>query len=179
MRVITGEYKNRVIHAPADKSVVATTEMLREALFSILGDGVIDSRFADLFCGSGCVGVEALSRGAKRVTFVEKKRQIAETLRRTLSYLEVGNDRARVWQNDVFQLGRNPSEWADWDIVFLDPPPVVKDNFLDILYNHGTLNPNCLIVVQRPAERVSEIGSERFRLLDKRVYSKGVFYFFS
>lgn len=75
LRVIAGEFKNRTVSVPRSKSANVVTEMIREALFNILGDMVIGARFADLFAGSGVVGIEALSRGASRVTFIDNEKK--------------------------------------------------------------------------------------------------------
>jgi len=178
MRIIAGEYKNRMIHVPRDRSLEVLSEMMREALFNILGDAIINARFADLFAGSGAVGLEALSRGARRVTFVEMRRPTAETIRQTLAVFQVEQDRARVWTSDVFQLGANPSEWSEWDIAFLDPPRRVKDNFLDDLVDRGVIGFEKLIVAARPVEKSAEMDSNRLRLLDRRIYGKAGFCFF-
>ncbi len=179
MRIIAGELKNRIIFTPPERGLAATSEMVREALFNILGEAVVDSRFADLFCGSGSVGLEALSRGAQRVTFVEKKRSIAERVKQTLAHHGIESGRARVWLNDVFQMGENPSEWAQWDIAFLDPPLKVRDNFLDILAARGILVPGTVIAVQRPADFPPVFRSGNLRLLDQRKYGRTALYFFS
>ncbi|HQH71054.1 MAG TPA: 16S rRNA (guanine(966)-N(2))-methyltransferase RsmD [bacterium] len=179
MRIIAGELKNRIIFKPPERGLATTSEMVREALFNILGEAVVDSRFADLFCGSGSVGLEALSRGAQRVTFVEKKRSIAERVKQTLAHHGIESGRARVWLNDVFQMGENPSVWAQWDIAFLDPPLKVRDNFLDILAARGILVPGTVIAVQRPADFPPVFRSGNLRLLDQRKYGRTALYFFS
>ncbi|MEW6234784.1 MAG: RsmD family RNA methyltransferase [Candidatus Omnitrophota bacterium] len=178
MRIVAGEFKNRTIHVPHDRSLETMSEMVREALFNILGDAVVDARFADLFAGSGSVGLEALSRGASRVTFVEMRRQAADAIRKTLEVFQVDKDRARVWTSDVFQLGGNSSEWSDWDIAFLDPPRRVKDNFLDDLVDRGVIGSEKLIVAARPVENCAEMGSNYLRLLDRRIYGKACLFFF-
>lgn len=179
MRVIAGELKNRIILKPRDKGIIPTSAMVREALFNILGADVVDCRFADLFCGSGSVGLEALSRGARRVTFVEKKRSAAEWLKQTLALHGIDGRRARVWLNDVFQIQENPSEWAQWDIAFLDPPGKVRDNFLDILAARGILVPGTLIAVQRPVDSPPVVRSGKLHLLDQRQYGRTSLYFYS
>ncbi len=153
--------------------------MVREAIFNILGPDIIGARFADLFAGSGAVGLEALSRGADRLTLLDKKPIATRAIRKTLSLWDVGLDRARCWETDVFKLGANESEWARWDIVFLDPPRVIKDNFLDSLVKHGTLKPGALVIVERPAEKNCVIRSDCLQAIDQRVYGKTAVYFFN
>jgi 16S rRNA (guanine966-N2)-methyltransferase len=178
MRIIAGELKNQVIQCRG-KNQETASEMVREALFNILGGAVIDSRFADLFAGSGSVGLEALSRGASRVTFVEKRKPAAGDIKRTLTQLSIGPDRARVWDGDVFHLGQNPSDWAEWDIAFLDPPRKVGDNFLNMLVSRGVLVPGTLVVVLRPVDYPPSLHSGAFRLLEERRYGRSALFFYS
>ena len=179
MRIIAGGFKNRVIHAPHDKSLDPTSDRVRQALFNILGNQIVGARFADLFAGSGAVGLEALSRGAERVTFIENRRPTAEAIRATLASLAVGPERARVWHSDVFKLEDNPSEWSEWDIAFLDPPGSVKDNFLDVLLERDILAAGSLIIVERPVDRCPTLRPEMIRLLDQRTYGKTSLFFYA
>lgn len=179
MRIIAGEFKNRTIAPPRSKSLDAITEMVREALFNILGDIIVGARFADLYAGSGVVGVEALSRGARRVTFVDCERSNVKVIERNLSVLGIERDRARVWHNDVLKLGESQSEWSEWDIVFLDPPIKVQRNFLDLLVNHETIQSDTLVIVKRPADRRLEVNSPILTHLDQRIYRDTSLYFYS
>ncbi|MGI6458448.1 MAG: RsmD family RNA methyltransferase [bacterium] len=178
LRVIAGEFKNRTVSVPRSKSANVVTEMIREALFNILGDMVIGARFADLFAGSGVVGIEALSRGASRVTFIDNEKKNIQLIEKNIASLNIGKDRARVWHNDVFKVSQNESEWAEWDIIFLDPPWLIKDNFMDSLVRSGTVIPGTLTILKRPSERTEKIASEYMSLLDQRDYRYGTFYFF-
>jgi len=179
VRIITGEYKNRAIATPKSKSLGCITDMVREALFNILGDEIIGARFADVFAGSGVVGMEALSRGAKRVTWIESNRQNIKLMKPNLAQLRIPSEKGRVWQNDVFRMSESDSEWAEWDIVFLDPPDMVKENFLDTLVGRGLLQPGSLIIVKRSSERGSVPKSNLLSLLDQRMYHKASLYFFT
>ncbi len=178
MRIIAGSYKNRMIHAPRTKSLDSSTSMTREALFNILGEEILETRFADLYAGSGSVGLEAISRGAARVTFVENQKKIASTIRHSLKILNISRDQARVWVNDVFKLAESNNEWVHWDIAFLDPPRMVKEDFLDKLVRRGVLGNEKLIVVERPVENCTQISSKLLPLLDYRVYGKASLFFF-
>lgn len=179
MRIIAGEYKNRTIWLPKSKPDGMMTDMTREALFNILGGEIAGARFADLFAGSGGVGLEAVSRGAMRVTFVERKRLFARCVIDNLRRFNIDGDQARVWENDVFQLPTPSSEWAQWDIAFLDPPRQVKDNFLDTLVRREILQPGMLIVVNRPLDRSTTLRSDLLTLIDQRVYGKAALFFYS
>ena len=119
LRISGGELGGRRIEAPprrGQSDVRPTTEKVREAIFSILGD-VSGARVLDLFCGTGALGLEALSRGAAEATFVDAKPALAE---RNAEALGV-SDRATVVRSDAFKfLDRAPE--GSFDLVLCDPP---------------------------------------------------------
>ncbi len=118
LRIIGGEWRGRRIRFPGLAGLRPTPDRVRETLFNWLAAEVGGSRCLDLFAGSGALGLEALSRGAARVTFVEREREAAERLRETATALAPG--RAAVIQGDALAwLGGEP---VTHDIVFLDPP---------------------------------------------------------
>ena len=84
MRVIAGKYRSRILKSPKSLELRPTSDRLRETLFNVLGAGVADSRFIDLFAGTGAIGIEALSRGAAEVVLVENHAPAARLIRRNL-----------------------------------------------------------------------------------------------
>ena len=90
MRIITGKYKGRVIKMP--KGIRPTQDKVRKALFDILGD-ISEMSFLELFAGSGAIGIEALSRGAKEAEFVEEKRDCARQIAANLAFIKAGAHR--------------------------------------------------------------------------------------
>jgi 16S rRNA (guanine966-N2)-methyltransferase len=119
MRVVAGEFGGRKIVAPEGTSTRPTTDRVREAIFNSLGSsGILDGALvADLFAGSGAVGIEALSRGAEKCVFVERNRHALNALDDNLDALGL-DDRSKVITSDVMAVA--PS--LDCDIVFADPP---------------------------------------------------------
>jgi len=117
MRVIAGEFRSRQLVAPEGNQTRPTPDRLREALFSVLGDRVEGCVFFDGYAGSGSVGIEALSRGAKRAIFVETHPRALVALRANLDKLRL-SDRGLVICGTVVKV--LPQQAAD--IVFLDPP---------------------------------------------------------
>jgi 16S rRNA (guanine966-N2)-methyltransferase len=119
IRVIAGSYRGRRLHAPRGKATRPTSARVREALFSILGD-LSGSRVLDLYAGSGALGIEALSRGAQSVVFVEHDRAAVACIRENLAAIGA-SERARVLPVRVSAafsaLGDEPFE-----LVFCDPP---------------------------------------------------------
>src|SRR5271155_4728673 len=89
MRVIAGKYRSRTLKGPGAQRLRPTSDRLRETLFNILGPSVEDSLFVDLFAGTGAIGIEAVSRGAREVVFVESHAATARLLRQNLAALEI------------------------------------------------------------------------------------------
>ena len=119
MRVIAGHFKGHRLKAPPGPATRPTSDRVREALFSILGD-VEGLRVLDLYAGSGALGIEALSRGAAEAVFVEQSRRAAEAIRANLR--AVGDPPAEVRaESAAAYLGRAGPERA-FDLVFADPP---------------------------------------------------------
>jgi len=120
MRIIAGEWRGRRISAPRGRDVRPTTDRIREAWMSALGNSIPGARVVDLFAGSGALGLESLSRGAASVTFVEKARDALRALDANVGALAAG-DRTRIVRDDVFRfLNRTPA--GTFDLALADPP---------------------------------------------------------
>jgi 16S rRNA (guanine966-N2)-methyltransferase len=116
VRVVAGEFKGRRLHAPRGARTRPTADRVREALFSMLGD-VSGARVLDLYAGSGALGIEALSRGAKSALFVERDRRALVALRRNL---EAVGAEAEIRNQDALRF--IASREGVFDLVFCDPP---------------------------------------------------------
>ncbi len=119
MRVIAGQWKGRRLVAPDTRGTRPVTDKVKESLFSSLAPAVSQARVADLYAGSGSLGIEALSRGASTAVFVERGRKALTALRSNLEALEAG-DRAAVVTARVERYLGDPG--PVFDIVFCDPP---------------------------------------------------------
>lgn len=119
MRVITGSARGRKLETLTGEDVRPTTDRVKEGVFSAIQFRIEGRRFLDLFSGSGQMGIEALSRGAKEAVFVDKRRESAETIKKNLDIAGLAKS-ARVVQGDAFSyLGQ---EQKPFDLAFLDPP---------------------------------------------------------
>jgi 16S rRNA (guanine966-N2)-methyltransferase len=167
VRVIAGRYGGRRLQAPAGAATRPTSDRVREALFSILGDRVDDARVLDLFAGSGALGIEALSRGAGDATFVDSAPAAVAALRANLAALGA---HAEVVRADALRWLRTASAAArQYDLVFLDPPyrraPGLGAALSDLL--PAALAPGALVVSESDRRSPLELP---IHLTDERRY---------
>lgn len=122
MRVIAGTFGGRRLSAVPARGVRPTSDRVREAVFSVLGDAVVDARVLDLYAGTGAMAIEAVSRGARHAVCVERGRAARRTIEANVATLEIG-DRVRVVAADALDWarGRAVAE-GPFDLVFCDPP---------------------------------------------------------
>lgn len=122
MRVVAGQWRGRRLHAPRGDAVRPTTDRVKEAVFSILGPQLAGAYVADLCCGAGSLGIEALSRGADRAVFVDRDRLALDATRANLDACAAGPDRYRLVAADAVDwlAGLAPGD-EPW-LVLADPP---------------------------------------------------------
>jgi len=121
VRVIAGRFKGRRLKAPTWEGVRPTSDKLRETLFNIVATRVEGARVLDGYAGTGAVGIEALSRGAAHVTFVERDRRATTLVAANLALCGVGQGYT-IEQGDVAEVLRRTPEERAYDLVLLDPP---------------------------------------------------------
>ena len=122
LRIIAGELKGRKLERIDTELIRPTSDRVREALFSILGDMVVDSRFLDLFAGSGSVGIEAYSRGAKEVVFVDDGTDSIKTLKGNLQKTNLIEETEIIQADYEVAVEKLAYEERKFDIIFIDPP---------------------------------------------------------
>lgn len=133
MRVIAGKYRSRRLKGPGTMRVRPTSDRLRETLFNVLGPSIADSYFVDLFAGTGAVGIEAISRGARDVFFVESGAKAARLIRENLASLEIQSGAELIEADAVRGLERLASRRLIADFIFLDPPYEKAGEYSDVL----------------------------------------------
>jgi 16S rRNA (guanine(966)-N(2))-methyltransferase RsmD len=121
VRVIAGTYKGRRLKAPSWEGIRPTSDKLRETLFNVLAPHIDGARVLDGFAGSGAVGIEALSRGAVHVTFIERDRRAVALIRANLALCGVGRGYTIEYGDVASVLRRLPRD-RQFDLVLLDPP---------------------------------------------------------
>ena len=172
MRVIAGKYRGRPMRSVAGKDIRPTSDRLRETLFNVLSPRMAGARFLDLYAGSGAVGLEALSRGAGHVDFVERAEPALRALRANLARLGVAAG-FRIHGAGVGAVLRKMKPGAAFDVVFLDPPYDAAEEYaatLGLLGRNGSglLAAGALVIAEhRKKERLEDRYGEilRTRLL--------------
>jgi 16S rRNA (guanine(966)-N(2))-methyltransferase RsmD len=175
MRVIAGTYRSRVLKSLRGLALRPTSDKLRETLFNVLGSKATGSRFIDLFAGTGAIGIEALSRGAAKVVFVENHPPAAALIRKNLESLDIRSG-ATVLAVDALRgleklASRQKSDSAGYDFVFLDPPYAAAKDYARVLEFLGSANllAPCGIVIaehRRSFDLLEEAGAlQRYRVL--------------
>ena len=145
-RIIGGVAGGRRLATPAGRNTRPTSDRVREGLFSSLGGDLSGLSFLDLYAGSGAVGLEAASRGARPVVLVEREAKALQAARDNVATLGITD--VAVWADDVVRFLRGPG--TAYDIVFLDPPYADSvDEVLALLADGGWVAPGGHVVVER------------------------------
>jgi 16S rRNA (guanine(966)-N(2))-methyltransferase RsmD len=177
MRVIAGTYRRRQLIAPHGMATRPTSDRLRESLFNVLAPKIAGARFADLYAGTGAVGIEGLSRGAAHVTFVESAASAIAALRANLTALKIC-DSYLLEQRSVPLVLRNLARRESrFDLVYLDPPwddASAYTESLTLLSESGAtlLAPEAIVIAEHarrgPATPADSYGAlHRYRILEQ------------
>jgi 16S rRNA (guanine966-N2)-methyltransferase len=180
MRVVGGRFRGRALAGPKSNAIRPTADRLREALFNILvhgyGDPITGARVLDLFAGTGALGIEAASRGAGFVLFVDDGAEARALLRENTATLGLGGT-SRIFRRDATKLGpAHPLE--PFSLAFLDPPYGQKlaDKALASAHAGGWFIADALIVVEE-ATKSAFAAPEGFAEIERRVYDDTEFIF--
>jgi 16S rRNA (guanine(966)-N(2))-methyltransferase RsmD len=175
MRVIAGTYRSRILKSLKGLALRPTSDRLRETLFNVLAPNIAGSRFIDLFAGTGAIGIEALSRGAAEVVFIENHAPAATLIRRNIESLGITTGAAVLAVDALRGLGmlaaRKNSGAPAFDHIFLDPPYAAAEDYsrvLEFLGSADIMAPGGIVVAEhrRNFDLREEPGAlKRFRVL--------------
>jgi 16S rRNA (guanine966-N2)-methyltransferase len=140
MRIISGQNRGQRIQTLKGTQLRPTSDQMRETLFDVLGPSVRDSAFLDAYAGSGAVGLEALSRGAKEVVFVEYHRAAMDLIRRNLAALKMEDGFYLMNTKVLTAIERLDEEGSRFDFIFLDPPYSEAREYHQVLRQLGRSN---------------------------------------
>ena len=173
MRVIAGEFRGRKLKGPPSDRTRPTSDRLRETLFNVLAPRIEGAMFLDLCAGTGAVGIEALSRGAQHVMFVDQSRQMCALIEENVSALSIDHKRLRIITAESSKYLRSyaQSEPDLFDIIYFDPP-YANDHYsvVNLISDTGgqLLTEDALVIVEhhKKKELAQEVGKlKRYRVL--------------
>ena len=151
MRIVGGKYRHRLINYPDDmEHTRPTKDRIREAIFSAVGD-ITNYRVLDLYAGSGAMGIEALSRGAKHATFVDISSLAIKTIKDNLNSLNVPtDDYSIIKRKDYDAIASFKENKQEFDLIILDPPykEGQYQEIVSTLDNAGLISKNAIIVIE-------------------------------
>jgi len=180
IRVIAGKAKGRKLQMVPGQDVRPIGDRVKESLFNIIGHDIRESRFLDLFAGTGSVGIEALSRGAARVLFIDQNRRAVETIRKNLEHTKL-QEEATVEQRDAFQLLKYKPKIESFDYIYVAPPQY-KGMWLKgvraIDDNVAWLNPDAWVIAQIDPNEYEDMKLSNLIEVDQRRYGKTLLIFF-
>lgn len=171
IRIVGGKYRHRNINTPDVDTTKPTKDMVREGIFSAIGERIINASVLDLFAGSGALGIEALSRGAKHALFVDNNIKAIQTINENLKKLNEENgevDKA----NSLEIIKKLSFQKRIFDIVFLDPPykEDVYQTLIDEFFANGLLSINAIIVCE--SDKHLNLITDKFEKVKEYSYGK-------
>ena len=169
MRVVAGKYRGKNLASPKDDRVRPTTTRIKETLFNVLQGYRQDAVVLDLFAGSGALGIECISRGAKEVTFVDNSKDSVELVRKNLQGID-GN--FKVVNSDFSGVLRNAYVTGKkFDMIFVDPPYAsgLGELALGMIFDLDLLDKDGVIVFEHGAEKTYEVSDSRYKQRTKKM----------
>lgn len=173
MRVIAGKARRIQLKTPKGLNTRPTSDRIKETLFNIINSYLNDIRFLDLFSGSGAIGIEALSRGAKHATFVDKDRNSVNCIKENLITTKL-MDAAEIINSDVIKaISLLESKDYIYNLVFVDPPynMNIEKEILIVLENSNIINSDSIIIIESSIEtKFDYIDNMRFQIFKIKEY---------
>ena len=173
MRIIAGKYRGRKIARPVSVSVRPTKDRIRESVFSCIGGFPPGTQVLDLFAGSGSYGLEALSRGAEKVLFVDNDPYCCSIISANISSLGIDKDLCGVLSAEVFSSMRSfASSGNRFELVFADPPynTGMAKKALIMTERYDILNPSGLLIIEHNTEESPGTGAGTVTLFRQKTY---------
>ncbi|MBC8507720.1 MAG: 16S rRNA (guanine(966)-N(2))-methyltransferase RsmD [Anaerolineales bacterium] len=179
LRVIAGTARGQNLRSVPGDVTRPITDRVKESLFNIIGPDIQDAFFLDMFAGTGAVGIEALSRGAKRVRFIDRHRQAVKTVRTNLSNTKLA-DRAEVIQMDAF-LALDQKADSPFDYVYIAPPQykgIWKKALVEIDARLDLLAEFAWVIVQIDPLELEKVDLNNLQEFDQRQYGSTLLLFY-
>lgn len=176
MRILSGRFKNREIKTPKGEKTRPTSAKVRGSVFDILQNQIQDTLFLDLFAGSGAMGIEALSRGAKQATFVERDRLAARCIQENLTSLDLLEESILFPTDAMTAIKHFVKNGSLFHIIYVDPPYALDIHpLLEAL--SPLLSPEGIVILEQRKDALIE--AKNLRQIDKRHFGDTLLLFFS
>lgn len=174
MRIIAGRFKGKQISVGKDLSIRPVTTKIKESIFNILGDFIVDKDILDLFSGSGGFGLEALSRGARTVTFVEKSFSSLRILQQNLAAFKIPQIQYSIIKSDVEQYCAETPNSSE--LILMDPPFnfATLQNLLNLICSHDVLSKKGILVLHHEISNPIQPESQWYHLMRQKSYGRNV-----
>lgn len=181
MRIIAGKYKSRVIQIPRSIKVRPMQDRVKESIFNILGKNCIGAKVLDLFSGSGSLGMEALSRGAAEVTFIDNNRTCIETIRKNLKTINIEKNVSVIRSDALKAIKRFGAEKESFDLIFLDPPYYMGliEKALLAIDRYGIMNDSSVVIAHYFKKEIVPESIGRIRLMRQNLYGDKIISFYN
>lgn len=179
MRIISGKFKGRRLVGFDNDNVRPMTDRVKESLFNILSVQVYEANVLDLYCGTGNLGLEALSREAKAVTFVDKSQRSLNVLKRNLEELDIKEGFKIIKKDAIEFLNKNQE---GFDLLLIDPPFPLKIGLATleaVSQNTLCLNPGARLAIETSSRELLPERIGRLRNIDTRHYGDKILHFYS
>jgi 16S rRNA (guanine966-N2)-methyltransferase len=175
IRIIAGEFKGRKLKSPQNLNIRPTLDRVKESIFNVIGKNISGTKVLDLFAGSGSLGLEALSRGADIVYFVDNSYESIMLVKSNLDLIKGIEGKYFVIKYEASKFIKNFSEFV-WDYIFLDPPfkidTKIMTEIFNILYYSKIINENSVIIYEFFFKRNIESETGNFKIFKTSVFGE-------
>ena len=177
MRIISGQYKGRRLISSEDFSIRPTTDRVKEYIFNILQDFPLQKKVTDIFAGSGSLGLEALSRGAKEVVFVEKSIQSIAILQKNIENLKLNSKQFRIENSEAIKFAQNNTE--NFDLFLLDPPFSYSElqKLINSILSSSYFKKGNLLVLEHEITNLIEMENKYYTVIKQKKFGRSLISF--
>lgn len=181
MRVIAGKARGKRLKAPPGDNTRPVTDMIKEALFNVWGESIQGAVFLDLFAGSGSMGIEALSRGARNVIFIDNNARAVGIIKENLQNCNF-NEGFEVHRNDVFRaINILQNRGTKFDLIYVDPPftnEAIFDKVIKILDEAQILGQNGTLVIRTYKKKTLPVSLSHLSKYRSKDYGESVLHYY-
>ena len=179
MRIIGGTARGTKLYTLNGENTRPTLDRVKESLFNIIQNEIIDANVLDLFSGSGAIGLEAVSRGARKSILCDKEKQAIEIIRKNVQKTHM-EQKVEIYNLDFKKILKEKIKEKQ-DIIFLDPP--YKTDYiaqaLELIYEEQLIDAQSIIIIETDEEEkiIKNVDNEKFEIYDKRKYGRAYLIF--